>query len=102
MAIAHLLKATNCRHVLVHQSLREAGLEAGDTVTLETGEAVKIIDKASESVWDGADVDNEAAYEMMLSPEELALLPSFIVHSSGSTGLPKVIFASLGRSSGLD
>jgi acyl-coenzyme A synthetase/AMP-(fatty) acid ligase len=88
-ALTHLLKATGTTTLVVHPSLASNGRAAiDDLAQAAPDQACRLVDIADKALWDT--VDPVKAYPRALTPEEEGPLPVFIVHSSGSTGFPKV------------
>lgn len=73
----------------MHPSLTSAGKSAiNELAQNAANQACQLVDFAEKAVWDH---DNPVkAYPRALTPVEEGPLPVFIVHSSGSTGFPKV------------
>ncbi len=88
-ALAHLLKATATLKIIAHPSLQDA---ARDAIALVQKQGVamdcEVVSIAPRSAWDRS--DRPKPYPRALTPEQEGPLPAFIVHSSGSTGFPKV------------
>ena len=91
-ALAHLIRATKTGVVFGQLAYADAVIEAN---AILSESKVKIWDFAEESVWDVRDVEPvEEAFPAAFTPAEEAGRTAFIIHSSGSTGLPKPIFIS--------
>lgn len=87
-AIAHLLKATTALYMIVHPNYLPRAEEAIEQITQEGGNPPRIILQAQRQVW--RSTEPVEPFPRALTPEQEGPLPVFIVHSSGSTGFPKV------------
>ncbi|KIV88771.1 hypothetical protein PV10_08416 [Exophiala mesophila] len=85
-AYISLLESTNSSHLIVHSSFQKT--VAGIKNILPQLEVVSILDRS--------DFDNENTAHFntnqYLNPDEESTKTSWIIHSSGSTGLPKPIY----------
>jgi acyl-coenzyme A synthetase/AMP-(fatty) acid ligase len=84
-----LLKATSALKIIAHPTLWDVASEAIAFVK-EQGVPIncEVVPIAPRSAWDKS--DHPKPYVRALTPEQEGPLPAFIVHSSGSTGFPKV------------
>lgn len=90
-AIAHLMNLTDCRHIVAHSSLQALATDSADSMCRLGLGSPQVIQLSSFEIYGEADQTNEKTWDMMIATNDLAALPAFIVHSSGSTGLPKPI-----------
>lgn len=82
--MAHLCSAASATHLICHPSLVAQG-----RVALSACPAVTVLDMAPRSVWQ----QNSPGIPIIkspLSPGEEAHLTALVMHTSGSTGMPKV------------
>ncbi|GAA5892683.1 hypothetical protein JCM6882_000555 [Rhodosporidiobolus microsporus] len=94
-AVAHLARATSSSFVFTAPGYLSLAQEAQQAT--EGGYTFEIVDLAKSSVYDSKAVARytpSQAYEVALDPADEGPLTAFIVHSSGSTSLPKPILIS--------
>lgn len=88
-ALTHLLKTTGATTLVVHPSLiANAKGAIAELAEDATNQSCQLVDIADKSLWDND--ESVKPYPRALTPEQEGPLPVFIVHSSGSTGFPKV------------
>jgi acyl-coenzyme A synthetase/AMP-(fatty) acid ligase len=84
-----LLKATSALKIVAAPSHWDAANEAIALVKEQGVELdCEVVPIAPKTAWDKN--DSPKLYVRALTPEQEGPLPAFIVHSSGSTGFPKV------------
>jgi acyl-CoA synthetase (AMP-forming)/AMP-acid ligase II len=92
-ALTHLLKATGTTTLVAHPSLLTNAKDAiAELAQDAANQSCQLIDIADKALWDND--ESVKPYPRALTPEQEGPLPVFIVHSSGSTGFPKVSSAS--------
>ena len=84
-AIKHLCTVTSVTHLICHPSLLRQAREA----RAEDDEAFDIVGMAPRHVWYGNSAE-VTVLPLALKPEEEKDLTAVIMHTSGSTGMPKV------------
>ncbi|KAG1723800.1 hypothetical protein EDB19DRAFT_1915911 [Suillus lakei] len=92
-ATAHLLTVTNATHVIVHDVLLPSATAAlahlsDPSVTIVNLPSSEVFGSAARSLY-----PEKTRWDPILDWEDEFLLPATIVHSSGSTGLPKTIIS---------
>ncbi|KAI0083934.1 acetyl-CoA synthetase-like protein [Irpex rosettiformis] len=85
-AIAHLCRVTSTNHLICHESLLQRGRKA-----LQLSRSDFIVEMAPRHVWYGGH-STKSLIKMALSPLEETNLTALIMHTSGSTGMPKPIY----------
>lgn len=74
--------------MVVHPNYLSNAEEAVQQISSEGGKPPRIVAQAQRQVWRSDEAVEP--FPRALTPEQEAPLPVFIVHSSGSTGFPKV------------
>lgn len=93
-AYASLLEKTQSRHIFIHGSFRDTAAELkGQLSDLQVSE-IPTQATYDYPILEGDDVDTNLTRHLDLEQESKYI--SFIIHSSGSTGLPKPIFQAQG------
>lgn len=84
-AIAHLCKITSSTHLICHPTLYSQAYRA-----LGTDSATCIAEICPREAWQNVR-SNRPLIEVTLSPSDEADMTALIMHTSGSTGMPKVL-----------
>jgi acyl-CoA synthetase (AMP-forming)/AMP-acid ligase II len=84
-AIAHLCKITLSTHLICHPTLYRQGCRA-----LGTDPAISIVEMCPREVWQNVQ-SNRPLIEVVLSPSDEADMTALVMHTSGSTGMQKVL-----------
>lgn len=75
--------------MIVHSSLMEEAKQSIEILRAARYD-IRVVEQLPSGLHDGNDLSKEPAWRMMITPDEMSPLPAYIVHSSGSTGMPKV------------
>ncbi|KAI0343014.1 acetyl-CoA synthetase-like protein [Trametopsis cervina] len=84
-AIIHLCRATSASHLICHSSLLRQGRNA-----IQDLSGAEVVEMAPRSVWQKI-LQHQTQIKVTLSPAEERDLTAVVMHTSGSTGLPKPI-----------
>ncbi|PSS31017.1 hypothetical protein PHLCEN_2v2430 [Hermanssonia centrifuga] len=76
-AIAHLCRTTSATHLICHPSLRSRPIAD-----------IQIIELVPRDIWKNSD----PIVPLFLTPDEEMDMPALVMHTSGSTGMPKPVY----------
>lgn len=85
-AITHLCRTTSASHIICHGSLLEQGQNANNGST-----QVTLVPMASRAAWEYKKSDARLLANV-LSPADERNLTALVMHTSGSTGMPKPVY----------
>jgi acyl-CoA synthetase (AMP-forming)/AMP-acid ligase II len=89
VAYQSLLESTSCHHLLIHSSFKETAKELQSGRPLLTVENIADLSDIEQKT---LSLNDDTRINLALKPEVESQKIAWIIHSSGSTGLPKPIF----------